>query len=133
MRSLWWVGQVMRRAFIVSGFFVFCYSAAANSAEYDMMGLGLQTCGTFAEAYRKSPEIAEGGYFFWAQGYMSGLNLGNLAHGGIAKNLASVPIKDEQHALRKYCDEHPLAQYQKAVLELFISLPAMSPREPTHQ
>jgi hypothetical protein len=115
----------MRRLFISFAILIAGFLVSASAAEYELMGVGSETCGRYAEVYRKSPEVAESAYFSWAQGLMSGLNLGSLAHGGTTKNLASLPLEEQKRALRQYCNDHPLAQYQEGVVVLFSRLPAM--------
>jgi hypothetical protein len=123
----------MKLNFISLAVFVLGFSASASAAEYDIMGIGTQTCGQYADVYRMSPTVADNSYFSWAQGYMSGINLGFIANGGKSKNLNSISPEEQRHTLRQYCDEHPLAQYNKAVLDLLTRFQAMSPDKPAHQ
>jgi hypothetical protein len=94
----------------------------AESAEFVLMGRGAQTCGDFGSEYRIPPADTETDFFAWAQGYMSGMNIGHSVHGGITKNL-SMPLEQEKSFLRTYCNEHPLADYENAVSTLYFRLP----------
>ena len=58
----------------------------ASADEFEIMGLGMQTCGKFAELYRATPDLVENAFFAWAQGFMSGLNLASVANSRPAKN-----------------------------------------------
>jgi hypothetical protein len=87
------------------------YGTIANAADDTKMGLGVggQTCGVFAEAYRQDPHIAETIYFTWAQGYMSGQNILTVLSTGKTVDLSGVPITQLESSIREYCDSHPLA------------------------
>jgi hypothetical protein len=90
------------------------------------MGIGVATCGEFAQDYRRNPSQAEIDYFNWAQGYMSGANVRgdfNLEH-----NLSAWFLDQQREFLRRYCNEHPLANYYSAVIELYGSLPLSHPK-----
>jgi hypothetical protein len=75
----------MKRVFISLGILIAGFLVSASATEYGLMGVGTETCGQYAEVYRMSPEVAENAYFSWAQGFMSGLNMGSLAQGDYQK------------------------------------------------
>jgi hypothetical protein len=94
-------------------------------------GIGISTCGTFAEGYRKfDPKLIEDSYFHWATGFMMGLNTEATAN-QIKQSVDVVQFRDltaksksdQQAYLRKYCNDHPLAKYSDAVMGLFFLLP----------
>ena len=58
--------------------------------------IGTKTCGEFASDYRVSPREVETGYFTWAQGLMSGMNLASVANVGRAKDLGGRTLAEEK-------------------------------------
>ena len=98
-------------------------ASLVNAMDAERMGVGLETCGEFASLYRRVPNITE--QSSWAQGYMSGMNMASLAHGDISKNMGAMAIDEQERTLRKYCNDHPLANVQDAAMELLKSLPRL--------
>ena|ERR1700722_9332885 len=95
-------------------------------------GIGISTCGTFAEGYRKfDPKLIEDSYFHWATGLMTGLNREAISNQLKQSRDAVVTFRDltarskadQQTYIRKYCNDHPLGKYEEAVLSLYFSLP----------
>jgi hypothetical protein len=105
--------------------------SAVNGAE--MTGVGSQTCAKFASDYRSSPEFTENLYFTWAQGYLGGLNMGIRIMGvrmtdakakeKNGRDLMGLTLDAQMAFLRDYCNQHPLAAYYQAVVQLFSQLP----------
>jgi hypothetical protein len=98
-----------------------CVAYADNSYSYGE-GAGNQTCGDFAEMYRVNTRAAEGVYFSWAEGFMTGWNIALMPKGEDVPpsvNLKAVPIEQQRQHIRDYCDEHPLTQYAQAVADLY--------------
>jgi hypothetical protein len=59
---------------IVAVFLMLVIVGPAGAGDgFEIMGLGSQTCATFAKAYQNAaiPEEMENVYFTWAQGYLS--------------------------------------------------------------
>jgi len=85
-------------------------------------GAGASTCGGFAKAYAHDPQN-EYIFFSWAQGYMSAVN-DTLAATGIHnyRDLAG-ETANQMARIRLYCNDHPLADYDIAVMDLYDSLP----------
>lgn len=101
-------------------FFSIPNAHAASAAQ----GAGNNTCGKFAEDYRKAPEQIEKSYFTWAQGFVTGLNtsvVGELKKPG--RDVVGIPLADQMAFVRTYCNEHPLAYYWQAALELYRLFP----------
>jgi hypothetical protein len=95
-------------------------SVCLAESDFFIMGPGAQSCGEFADAYRIDRAQFERQYFSWAQGFMSGMNLGLRALGTVQpKNLATITTDDQMAHIRRYCNEHPLAEYHEAVIDLF--------------
>ena len=90
------------------------------------MGVGYMTCTQFANFYKDDAEGVETEFLDWAEGFMSGVNFGNFtdehAVPGKTVNLATMELKEQKAFLRRYCDQHPLAQYVDAVLHLMMEM-----------
>ena len=120
----------MRRTFIVSAFLfgAITFTQAEDAkTEFAIMGWGVSSCAAFANMYRGDPSFAEDHLFTWAQGFMSGLNFQTMQQTGITMNLHSMLTEEQKQAIRAYCNDHPLANYIQAVLELYARL---SPNKP---
>lgn len=94
-------------------------AARAHATDYATMGAGTSSCGQFSSA-RTAPEAAA--YFNWALGLMSGLNISRLASGWVTKNLASMPVEEQEMAIAKYCNDHPLRSFNEAVMDIYFRL-----------
>jgi hypothetical protein len=116
------MSATLTRGFLMLAFLVL--AAPVNAGDDDnayIMGSGARTCGQFAREYLDNPDI-EGVYFQWAQGFMTGFNAGLQRNGESPKILSSSPIAEQMAAIRRYCDQHPLADYLAAVMEAFNHL-----------
>jgi hypothetical protein len=78
-------------------------------------------CGKLAQDYQRNPGQTEGAMMTWSQGFMSGANMG-LTNGQY-RDLAAMTIQAQEESLRNYCDEHPMAEFIKAVIDLYVKLP----------
>jgi hypothetical protein len=98
-------------------------SMANESALFS--GAGAHTCGKFASDYLRNPEIVEGIYYDWAQGFMSAMNFHFVVDGvkGRKGYYDLDDMKQNKAKLRTYCNAHPLASYMDAVIDLLGSLP----------
>jgi hypothetical protein len=38
-------------------------------------------------------------------------------------DLSAMTTKDQERSLRNYCDEHPMAEFLKAAMDLYFKLP----------
>jgi hypothetical protein len=94
-------------------------AARADARDYATMGVGTISCGQFIST-RTAPEAAA--YFNWALGFMSGLNYSRLASGWVTKNMASVPVDEQEMAIAKYCNDHPLGSFNEAVMDIYFRL-----------
>ena len=90
----------------------------SSRADYVIQGIGLVSCGMIAEGYRQSPRAIEGSMMDWAQGFMSGASAS-----GQYRDLQAMTLDAQKASLRNYCDEHPMAEFWKAVLDLYGKLP----------
>jgi len=105
--------------------FIFLFSPRAGFA-YPVHGVGTSSCAEFAKMYQGDPEISERVFFSWAQGFMSGLNLGAKANNKQMRDLAGI-VDDQKRALRAYCANNPLKSYMDAVIGYYAQLPVSPP------
>jgi hypothetical protein len=119
--------------FEMRGILVICVvlvlSVAANAKGYAFRGFGASSCRTYADAMRKDPAVEEF-YLSWALGFMSGWNsLTSVVGKGTYKDLSAKDGDAMKYFLRRYCEEHPLSDYNTGVLELLKTLPTQDSRE----
>jgi hypothetical protein len=110
-------------------FLMCCTGGSVHAEEFTVHGFGAKSCGNFAIEYKKYPEVTEGVYFAWAQGFMSGANITEMASNRPSRDLNSKSVSDQQSFLRIYCNDHPLADFWRAVMALYASL-AISKKQP---
>jgi hypothetical protein len=110
----------MRAVGVVAALFV--VSTLSALAASDAAGVGIATCGKFAETYRADPTAAELTYFAWAQGFMTGLNAGLKANNSPRRDIGSMPLDQQKALVRTYCAQHPLEPYVSAILDLTYHL-----------
>ena len=92
-------------------------------AETVLWGVGAKTCGIFASNYLINPKLADDVYHSWAQGFMSGINYAKMEAAGNSRDLSAIPLDEQMARIKKYCNEHPLADYIDAVMDLYKALP----------
>jgi hypothetical protein len=80
------------------------------------------TCGEFAKMVRDDPNNIERVFGSWAQGFMSGWNLGLLEQ-SFYRDIGSETVEETDLFIRHYCDEHPEATYSQAVMNAFARMP----------
>ena len=107
--------------FVLAVLFLVLGSCSAFS-EYVIMGLGSNSCGKFADMYKKDPP-AENWYFYWTQGYMSAFNNVSIAAEKPWRDLSAMSVEAQAAHIRRYCDQHPLEKYIDAVHNLLGALP----------
>jgi hypothetical protein len=112
----------MLRSLMIGGLLLIIGTTACGAKDFVMQGFGGLTCGEFAKHYAIAPDI-EDSYFAWAQGFMSATNLATVTASHVYRNLGASTTKAQMSFLRNYCDQHPLADYESAVMELLRSLP----------
>jgi hypothetical protein len=99
--------------------------ACAKEKHADTQGAGLMSCAKYAEAYRKTPALADAVFLAWAQGYISGLNAGVEEAYDAYFDLGAKTPDEMQRFLRKYCNDRPLANIIDAAIEFAKSLPRL--------
>jgi hypothetical protein len=102
----------------------------SSKADYGAYaGVGATSCGKIAQEYQRNPTTMEGLMMTWAQGFMSGENLspGSTQY----RDLQAMTIEAQEQSLRRYCDEHPMAEFIKGVMDLYLKLPLKKHPPPT--
>jgi hypothetical protein len=95
-----------------------------------IVGLGAGSCGEIAEQFRSEPTETQHWMIMWAQGFMSGLNV-YLEEKGQYRDLQSMKVEAQEQSLREYCDQHPMASFAKAVIDLFNQMPLKTKPAPS--
>jgi hypothetical protein len=115
---------------------IICTTAAAlititsANAEMGAVGPGTGTCDNFTRFYLSSPKLAEGLYFSWAQGFLTGVNgIAIAKKDATDRDLSSIPVEQQEQHLRDYCNDHPLALYMQAVVDLYLKFKLTHPRQ----
>jgi hypothetical protein len=90
----------------------------SSRADFAYAGVGATSCGRIAQDYQR--EIGKV-VMTWAQGFMSGANM--VSTDGQYRDLAAMTTEAQEQSLRTYCDEHPMAQFIDAAMELYFKLP----------
>jgi hypothetical protein len=127
------ISKICVIVFLISALWI----TRAHATDSATAGYGASSCGDFAIKYRATPDLAEIGYFSWAQGWMSGMNASRAFSGFVTKNLASMSTEQQRMTIRKYCNDHPLANFLTAVSNLYFQLQnsdarLVQPSGPTH-
>jgi hypothetical protein len=103
----------------------------SSRADFAYAGVGATSCGKLSQDYQRNPTQTEGLMMTWAQGFMSGANASEIKHGGNYRDLQAMTIEAQQESLRNYCDEHPMAEFVKAAIDLWNRLPWTKFTSPT--
>ena len=90
-------------------------------ADFYYAGVGAISCAKIAQDYQQNPTEIGKVMMTWAQGFMSGANaaLGKDQY----RDLAAMTLEAQEASLRSYCDEHPMAEFYKAAMDLYFKLP----------
>jgi hypothetical protein len=94
-------------------------AAQAHAGGVAYIGPGAGTCAEFAANPRE-----ESFYYTWAQGFLGGRNADRELHKEETINLAVMSPAEQKRFLRNYCDQHSLAEYTSAVVNLEAALAA---------
>ena len=116
------MGQRMVRLFSFGCCLCVSSQASADDDNKVLSGPGAQTCGEFAFDLRVNRNT-ENTYFDWAEGFISGMNWTDVMNGHTAKDIMALSVADQKQVIRNYCNEHPLASYWEAVIDLYNRLP----------
>ncbi len=78
----------MRLAAAFLTYIVLSLPAGAGAQPNEGIGFGTMTCGQFGVQYAQMPEIAEGLFYSWAAGLLSGINIARRLQGKGLMNLS---------------------------------------------
>ena len=92
---------------------------AASSEMQALAGIGAFSCGKFI-ADTEDSEMMRSLYFFWAQGFLSGLNFKHFHNAQFATNLSGSDAL--KLWIENYCKDDPLDYYSTAVVKLWHEL-----------
>jgi hypothetical protein len=93
------------------------------------MGMGTAICAEFVKVYKQNSKDAYGVFMSWAQGFLSGWNIGALARKESTRNISSKSVQQQERHIRSYCDDHPLNDLMEAALDLYLSSRKLACRE----
>ncbi len=97
------------------------FGQSSGSGSY---GLGSNSCAYFGQEYGRNPQVTELGYFLWAQGFISGMNLSALANHLVWRDLTGSDPEAIKRSIRAFCNANPLATFGAAALDAYGKLPA---------
>lgn len=105
----------------------FCQLAMSQTnGLVEVKGMGGQTCAQYIEHKKSAPPLLVQLYAQWAQGFISGYNIGIPTvpkDRRLAKSPVSVPDEDTIHLyLDKYCRDTPLGYITEGVFVLIKEL-----------
>jgi hypothetical protein len=101
---------------------------SSANADIGGIGVGLRTCGQFAEDYQLAPRRIGDVYFAWAQGFLTGVNgIAIAKRDGTNRDLSSVAVEQQEQFLRDYCNDHPQAEYMQGVVVLYLKFKLSTP------
>jgi hypothetical protein len=89
----------------------------SSRADFAYVGVGATSCGRITQDYQLFEKVM----MTWAQGFMSGANI--ASKDGQYRDLAAITIEAQEQSLKTYCDEHPMAQFIDAAMDLYLKLP----------
>lgn len=111
----------MRRAIAASISILSLLFASTSVQSAGIIGSGAHNCAEVLEAYRQDPGGTDRTTTQWALGFMSATNL--TVTEGLEFDLTAIKPGEMQSWLRKYCAEHPRAEFYEAVDQLMFTLP----------
>jgi len=112
----------MKRGIATSVSMLSLIFTASTAQSAGILGSGAHNCAEFLEAYRKDPVGTDAANTQWALGFMSAMNL--TVSEKLEFDLTALKLGEMQRWLRKYCAEHPQAEFYEAVDQLMFSLPS---------
>jgi hypothetical protein len=95
----------------------------SSRADYYYAGVGATSCGKLIQDYKQNPTTVEGAMMNWSQGFLSVVNASEMLHARQYRDMQGITIEAQEESLRNYCDEHPMAEFWKAAIDLYKKLP----------
>lgn len=120
----------MRTVFVAIAITVVQFALSVRAAE-DLMiwGLGGASCAKYAKVFKENPDRAQEALIDWAQGFMSGLNVG-LQNANMPTRNLSGSTENLANMVMAGCDQRPLALVLDLVRVYFEHLPLSNYRKP---
>ena len=75
----------------------------------------------------------ENTYFDLGRCFMSGMNWIDVKHDRTSKDIMSLSTADQKQLIRNYCNEHPLASFWEAVIDVYNRLSNSDSHFPQNQ
>jgi hypothetical protein len=83
-------------------------------------GVGIYPCAEFTKA-RETPDL-EALFFTWAQGFLTGWNMGVSDDTGLSVELSKLSRDEQKQFIREYCEANPTKRYLQGVIALMAKL-----------
>ena len=112
---------------IVVGILMAANATASDESPIILAGVGTVSCKKFI-ADTEDDESFRTAYFFWSQGFLSGLNYKYFLNWASATNLSGYAAM--KIWIKNYCEENPLDSYGVATEKLWHELRARQGLEP---
>src|SRR5437899_164602 len=96
--------------------------AYAAGPSYSVRGPGAAPCVTYTALANSGQGVADP-YFFWAEGFMSAINMTMIAAKQPTQDLSAWSPDEEKKFYARFCSDHPSAMFMEAVGALFKQLP----------
>lgn len=87
------------------------------------VGIGASSCSSIISAAKKGMDLRYD-ITVWAQGFVSGANFINAVNKHANFHFDATEVKNKAWpAVSAYCEEHPLSNVEKALIEMMFELP----------
>jgi hypothetical protein len=83
-------------------------------------GVGIYPCAEFTKL-REKPDF-EALFFTWAQGFLTGWNMGVPNDTGLSVELSKLSRDEQKQFIREYCEANPTKRYLQGVIALMAKL-----------
>lgn len=102
--------------------------ASCAKEPFAYTGFGTVTCAEITRLQPADKTPTGAAVMSWAQGFLSGMNINQLAHNEPMRDLGVLTTEDQLGFLLNYCDKHQLHQFAQAVFSLYGGLPQIPPK-----
>lgn len=119
------------KRYVIGALALAMLSTGARAEEMLVSGVGAATCAQFAKLYQGDPKNTGLIFLSWAQGFLSGWNIGQADSKVLTLDLSVESAADQETFVREFCDQHPLKNYVEAVTALAAELKYKTARNST--
>jgi hypothetical protein len=81
-------------------------------------GVGIYPCAEFTKVREKLEAV----FFTWAQGFLTGWNMGVPDDAGLSVELSKLSWDEQKQFIREYCEANPTKRYLEGVIALMAKL-----------